>query len=55
MKKFDKWDWIGSAIAAFIVALWVAHIVLPSAPPEVDPDGAPGLTAPGGPPPAFVR
>ena len=60
MKTFDKWDWIGTAVATLVIALWVAHAVLPSAPPEVDPDGAPGLSAPGlaapgGPAPAFVR
>ncbi len=55
MKTFDKWDWIGSAIAALVVAMWVAHIVLPAAPPLVDPDGPPGLAAPGGPPAAFVH
>lgn len=60
MKTFDKWDWIGSAIAALVVAMWVAHIVLPAAPPLVDPNGPPGLgapvlAAPGGPPAAFVH
>lgn len=53
---WDRWDWIGAAIAAFIVAMWIAHIVLPAAPPVDAPD-APGLAAPGigGPSPAFVR
>jgi hypothetical protein len=61
---WDRWDWIGAGIAALLIAMWVAHIVLPPAPPlDDDPSlGAPGLAAPGigspalgGPPPAFVR
>lgn len=60
MRTFDKWDWIGTVIATLVTALWIAHAVLPSAPPEIDPDGAPalgapGLAAPNGPPAAFVR
>jgi hypothetical protein len=34
MARPDLYDYIGLALAAFIVALWVAHFVLPAPPPE---------------------
>jgi len=33
MRRLDRYDLIGLAIAAFIAALWIAHMVLPAAPP----------------------
>jgi hypothetical protein len=32
-RRLDKYDYIGLALVAFIVALYVAHFVLPAAPP----------------------
>src|SRR6478736_8664636 len=34
MVRPDLYDYIGLTLAAFIVALWVAHFVLPAPPPE---------------------
>ena len=34
MTRPDIFDYIGMAIVALLVALWVAHIVLPPLPPE---------------------
>jgi len=39
MARPDLYDYIGLALAAFIVALWVAHFVLPAPPPEDSPPG----------------
>jgi hypothetical protein len=33
MRRLDRYDIIGLAIATFIAALWIAHLVLPAAPP----------------------
>ena len=33
MARPDLYDYIGLALAALVVALWVAHLVLPAAPP----------------------
>jgi hypothetical protein len=34
MKRPDLFDFIGLGIVALLVALWVAHVVLPPLPPE---------------------
>src|SRR5262245_32645245 len=34
MRRPDRYDYIGIALLALVVALWVAHIVLPPLPPE---------------------
>jgi len=41
MARPDVYDYIGMALAALVVALWVAHFVLPPLPPEVDPNPQP--------------
>jgi hypothetical protein len=33
MARFDRYDIIGFILLALIVALWVAHFVLPTPPP----------------------
>jgi hypothetical protein len=33
MRRLDRYDIIGLVIAAFIAALWIAHLALPAAPP----------------------
>jgi hypothetical protein len=47
MKRPDRYDIIGAALLGFVVALFVAHFVLPPAPPlEGDaeaPSAAPGI------------
>jgi hypothetical protein len=42
MKRPDMFDYFGAVLIAIVVALWVAHIVLPPLPPE--PPGLPGVT-----------
>jgi hypothetical protein len=55
MRRLDRYDLAGGFVAALIVALWIAHIVLPSAPPlEPDDNAPPALGGPAGPSP-FVR
>jgi hypothetical protein len=34
MTRPDRYDYIGMILAAFVVALWVAHFVLPPLPPD---------------------
>jgi len=34
MARPDRYDYIGLVLVAFVVALWVAHFVLPAPPPE---------------------
>jgi hypothetical protein len=34
MTRPDLYDYIGMALAASVVALWVAHFVLPPLPPD---------------------
>ena len=36
--RWDRYDLIGAAIVAFLVALWVVHFSLPSLPPDNVPD-----------------
>jgi hypothetical protein len=43
----DLFDYIGMGIVALLVALWVAHFVLPPLPPEA-PDPAVRTTSPFG-------
>jgi hypothetical protein len=33
MRRLDRYDLIGLAIAGFLVAIWIAHFILPAAPP----------------------
>lgn len=53
MKRFDRYDVIGALVATLVVALWVAHFVVPAAPPLPDDPlaqpaiGAPGIGGPG--------
>ena len=46
-KRPDMFDYIGGALIVLVVALWVAHFVLPAPPPEPEPFPPP--------PPAFPR
>jgi hypothetical protein len=38
-RRWDRYDYIGAAIVAFLVALWVVHFSLPSLPPDNFPEG----------------
>jgi len=40
MTRPDLFDYIGGALIVLVVALWVAHIVLPAPPPEPPQPGA---------------
>jgi hypothetical protein len=44
MTRPDLYDYIGMVLAAGVLALWVAHFVLPTPPPDPArlPQGAPG-------------
>ena len=44
MKRPDLWDYFGLAVSALLVALWVAHMVLPPAPPDPQHDAPAGRT-----------
>jgi hypothetical protein len=33
MRRLDKYDRIGLVLLSLVLALWVAHFVLPAAPP----------------------
>jgi hypothetical protein len=33
-RRIDRYDIIGAALVAFIVALWVVHFLLPALPPD---------------------
>jgi hypothetical protein len=33
MRRLDRYDLIGLILAAFVAGLWIAHFVLPAAPP----------------------
>jgi hypothetical protein len=33
-RRWDRYDYIGAAIVAFLAALWVVHFSLPSLPPD---------------------
>ena len=35
MARPDLYDYVGMALVALVIALWVAHFVAPAAPPEV--------------------
>ncbi len=37
-RRWDRYDYIGAAILAFLVALWVVHFSLPTLPPDNVPD-----------------
>jgi hypothetical protein len=45
MTRPDTYDYIGMALAVFIVALWVAHFVLPTPPPDPQHSANPPLQA----------
>lgn len=32
-RRLDRYDYIGMAIVAFLIALWIAHFVLPDTGP----------------------
>jgi hypothetical protein len=34
MRRLDRYDLIGLVLVVLIAALWIAHLVLPAAPPE---------------------
>ena len=44
-RRWDRYDFIGAAIVAFLVALWAVHFSLPTLPP----DNVPDANAPFGP------
>jgi hypothetical protein len=33
MARFDRYDYIGLALAVFLIAIWAAHFILPAPPP----------------------
>jgi hypothetical protein len=35
MRRMDRYEMIGTALVAFVVALWVLHFLLPTPPPPV--------------------
>jgi hypothetical protein len=37
-RRWDRYDFIGAAIVAFLVALWAVHFSLPTLPPDNVPD-----------------
>jgi hypothetical protein len=37
-RRWDRYDFIGAAMVAFLVALWVVHFSLPTLPPDNVPD-----------------
>ncbi len=41
-RRLDSYDYIGLALVAFVVALYVAHFVLPAAPPSAPLTGSSG-------------
>ena len=41
MRRLDRYDLIGEVIATLLIALWIAHFVLPPAPPLDTDDNAP--------------
>lgn len=43
MSRPDLFDYMGMAVLAMIVALWVAHFVLPAGPPPLPLDPVPQL------------
>jgi hypothetical protein len=43
-RRWDRYDFIGAAIVAFLVALWAVHFSLPTLPP----DNVPGANQPVG-------
>jgi hypothetical protein len=47
MRRLDRYDIIGLTVLTLTVAMWVAHFVLPPAPPLPPDDAAPGIGAPG--------
>jgi hypothetical protein len=40
-RRMDRYDIIGAALVAFIVALWVIHFLLPAPPPDAAIGGPP--------------
>jgi hypothetical protein len=42
-KRPDLYDYIGLTLAALLVALWVAHFVLPTPPPDPEHSANPPL------------
>lgn len=44
MKRPDLWDILGLAVGALLVGIWVAHMVLPPAPPDPEHDAPAGRT-----------
>jgi hypothetical protein len=45
MKRPDMFDYFGGVLIAIVVAIWIAHIVLPPLPPE--PPALPGAIGKG--------
>jgi len=39
-RRWDRYDYIGAAIVAFLVALWAVHFSLPTLPPDNVPDAS---------------
>jgi hypothetical protein len=37
-RRWDRYDFIGAAIVAFLLALWAVHFSLPTLPPDNVPD-----------------
>ena len=37
-RRWDRYDFIGAAIVAFLIALWAVHFSLPTLPPDNVPD-----------------
>jgi len=46
MSRPDRYDYIGIALLALVVALWTAHFVLPPLPPEQPDPLAPAQSLP---------
>jgi hypothetical protein len=42
-RRWDRYDYIGAAIVAFLVALWAVHFSLPTLPPDNVPDASPPI------------
>lgn len=55
MHRLDRYDLIGGLIAAFLIALWIAHFVLPPAPPLDTDSNAPSTLGGSAFPQAFPR
>jgi len=47
MKRPDMYDYFGFSLIAIVVAMWIAHFVLPPLPPEPPVPGLPGTIGKG--------